>query len=105
MRPVLVLLVALLALAGCARDWGGDVRFKVRETVTLTSGRQIVALDVDGDAPADPIKKFTSASAAPDQFPADIKPGEVVVCAVAQHDANGFDSGELDTTVGPCRRP
>jgi hypothetical protein len=105
MRPVLVLLVTLLALAGCARDWSGDVRFKVRETMTLTSGKQIVTLDVDGAAPADPIRKFTTASAAPDQFPADVKPGEVVVCAVKQHDGNNLDGLDTETTVGPCRRP
>ena len=50
MRKLLLLLPAFLLVAGCASEWTGEVRFKVREIGEITSGPR-VSLDVDGEKP------------------------------------------------------
>ena len=103
MKRLVLLLPVVLLLTGCAREWTGEVRFKVREIGQISSGPRI-SLDVDGPKP-EGLERISTGGASPDQFPADIKPGEIVLCQVKQYDDNGFDSGDMKTTVGPCRRP
>jgi len=103
MRKLLLLLPVVLLLGACSSDWSGEVRFKVREIGKISSG-PLVALDVDGEAPEGLTGRITAETATPDQLPADVKPGDLVVCQVKQHDDNGFDGGNTKTTVGPCRR-
>jgi len=103
MRGILLLLPAFLLLAGCSSEWKEDVRFKVREIGEISSG-PLVVLDVDGEAPEGIHGRISTGSAKPDQFPADIKAGDLVVCQVRQYDDNGFDGKDPKTTVGPCRR-
>ncbi|MCS7480901.1 hypothetical protein ACFFQW_36520 [Umezawaea endophytica] len=102
MRKLVLLLPFLLLLTGCAQEWSGEVRFKVREIGEITSG-PLVVLDVEGDKPTG-IELISSGTAKPDQFPADIKPGDVVLCQVKQHDKDNLDGGNTRTTIGPCKR-
>lgn len=103
MKKLFLLFAALLLLVGCASEWTGEVRFKVRRIGEITSGPRI-SLDVDGPEPKGLQGMITGGGATPDQFPADIKPGEIVICQVKQTDDNGFDGGNMKTAVGPCRR-
>jgi hypothetical protein len=103
MRKLFLLLPVLLLLVGCSSEWNGEVRFKVRRIGEVTSG-PLISLDVDGEAPKGSYGLITTGTAKPDQLPADIKPGELVVCQVRQYDDNGFDDVDPKTTVGPCRR-
>lgn len=103
MRKLLLLLPAFLLVAGCASEWTGEVRFKVREIGEISSGPRI-SLDVDGPKPKGLQGQISAGGASPDQFPADIKPGEIVICQVKQTDDNGFDGGNMKTAVGPCKR-
>jgi nitrous oxide reductase accessory protein NosL len=102
MRKLVLLIPVVLLLAGCSQEWSGEVRFKVREIAEVSSG-PLVALDVEGEKPKG-IEVISSATAKPDQFPADIKAGEIVVCQVKQTDEDNLDGGNTRTDVGPCRR-
>ena len=103
MKKLFLLLPVVLLLSGCAQEWSGEVQFKVRKIGEITSG-PLVVLDVDGEKPKG-IEVISSATAKPDQFPADIKAGDVVVCQVKQYDKDNLDGGNTRTDVGPCRRP
>ncbi|HEX6342879.1 hypothetical protein [Umezawaea sp.] len=103
MRKLFLLLPVVLLLSGCASEWSGEVRFKVREVREISSG-PMVFLDVEGDKPTG-LQLISAGSAEPDQLPADVKPGEVVVCQVKQTDDDNLDGGNTRTSVGPCRRP
>jgi len=103
-KKSLLLLPAFLLLVGCSSEWNEEVRFKVREIGEITSGPRI-SLDVDGTPPKGTYGVIKTGGASPDQFPADIKVGELVICQVRQYDDNGFDGKDPKTTVGPCRRP
>ncbi|PRY32713.1 hypothetical protein [Umezawaea tangerina] len=103
MRKLLLLVPVVLLLSGCASEWNGEVRFKVRTIGEISSG-PVVALDVDGDKPSGTLEQLTSGVTKPDQLPAGVKVGDVVVCSVRQHDANGFDGGNTETAIGPCKR-
>jgi hypothetical protein len=101
------LLLACLVLAGCS-SWEGDVRFTVvridpgYESTGRTMPARVV-MDLDGEAPKS-ARVASPEGADIDQFPADIKVGDKVLCAVKTADDNGLDDVDPKTTVGPCRR-
>ncbi len=103
MKKLFLLLPAFLLVVGCASEWSGEVRFKVRQIGEISSGPR-VSLAVDGPEPKGLQGLISGGSATPDQFPADIKAGEIVICQVKQTDDNGFDGGNMKTTIGPCKR-
>ena len=104
---LLGLVLVCLALAGCS-DWEGEVRFKVTRIAppyeSLGKMRPAhVVMDVVGEAPKS--ARVSSPSGADvDQFPADVKVGDEVLCKVSTVEDNGLDGKDPKTTVGPCRR-
>ncbi|WNV91183.1 hypothetical protein [Umezawaea sp. Da 62-37] len=113
MRVLVVLVAAALLLSGCSleREWKGDLAFKVTKVNPPYTDKSdkakpaYVNLDLDQAEPdsVSPLGKKHGADL--DRFPSDVAVGDQVVCAVRQYDANGFDGGNVEVTIGPCRRP
>jgi co-chaperonin GroES (HSP10) len=110
MRKLVTLLAIVLLLAGCARQWEGDLKFKVTRIGTpseSTVGNPVparVSLDLDQDEPNSVTALGKQHVADLDQFPSDVKVGDQVVCKVKQSDENGFDGGNVKVVIGPCKR-
>lgn len=104
---LLALLLACLVLAGCS-SWEGDVRFTVTridpgyESMGEKRPARVV-MDVDGEAP-ESARVASPEGADIDQFPADVKVGDKVICTVKTADDNGADGVDPKTTIGPCKR-
>ncbi|MET1072314.1 MAG: hypothetical protein ABWY11_06665 [Umezawaea sp.] len=113
MRVLAALVAAALLLSGCSleREWKGDLAFevtKINPPYTDKSGESkpaFVLLELDQEQPDSFQALSRSQGAGIGDFPADVKVGDRVVCAVRQYDANGFDGGNVEVTIGPCRRP
>lgn len=108
-RILIALATPLLLVAACAYNEEGDVRFKVTgiQPPYESMGKmrpQYVTMDVDQDMKDSPLGLGTTQGAAKDQFPADIKVGDSVVCKVRRSDDNGFDDVDPNTTIGPCKK-
>ncbi|CCH35452.1 hypothetical protein ABZ816_12685 [Actinosynnema sp. NPDC047251] len=108
LKAVVVVAVSGSLLVGCGSDWTGDVRFKVTRIAPARESmgeakKPFVVLELDQEQP-DGIPEITTEGADSDQFPADIKVGDVVVCTLHRSDDNGLDGVEAKQTVGPCRR-
>jgi hypothetical protein len=105
---LLGLAVVCLALAGCS-SWEGDVRFKVTRIAPPyeSMGQMrpaLVVMDVVGEAPKS-ARVSSPESAEIDQFPADVKVGDEVLCKVGTVEDNSLDDVGPKTAIGPCRRP
>jgi co-chaperonin GroES (HSP10) len=111
MRKLFPLLAIVLLLAGCAREWDGDLTFKVTKLTPASTTKSgdvdppYVNLDLDQAEPDSVTALGKKHGADLDQFPSDVKVGDQVVCQVNQYDENGFDGGNVKVTIGPCRRP
>lgn len=110
MRKLVPLLAIVLLLAGCAREWEGDLAFKVTRIGTpseSTVGNPVparVSLELDQAEPNSVTALGKQHGADLDQFPSDVKVGDRVVCKVKQSDENGLDGGNVKVVIGPCER-
>lgn len=109
MRALVVLLAVVALVGACGTSSEGEVRFKVTgiqppyESMGKTKP-EYVTMDVDEDLKDSPLRLGTKQGATKDQFPADIKVGDSVICKVRRTDDNGFDGVDPKTTVGPCQK-
>ncbi|WP_440902311.1 hypothetical protein [Actinosynnema sp.] len=110
MRRLGIALLALgFLLTGCSSSWEGEVRFKVTEVLPerenksgqLLKPHVLITLDqeMSKDEPA-----LAKEGADLDQFPADVKAGDAVLCQVRSHDDNAFDDVGPKVTISSCRK-
>ncbi|CAL9667671.1 hypothetical protein SUDANB95_07288 [Actinosynnema sp. ALI-1.44] len=104
-----VVVVAVgMVLVGCGSEWTGELKFEVTRIAPAREGvggtkQPYVIMKLDQEQP-DGLPKMDTAGADADQFPADIKVGDKVVCDFRRWDDNGLDGVDPKQEVGPCRR-
>ncbi|SDF59782.1 hypothetical protein SAMN05216553_102237 [Lentzea fradiae] len=112
MRKVAAVLLACLAVAGCASDWQEQVTYEVVEVYDYkmapsSEPEKRVRLKLSGDAPSGVLSKDSLASQAvalSDIGGGDVAAGDTVTCTAKQHSSGAVQTNEIKTELSGCRR-
>jgi hypothetical protein len=102
---VVVAAVGML-LAGCGSEWEGDAHFKVLRIVPDPTGKAPtrVGMELTEDLKGEFAPGRGTYGANIDQYPADIKVDDQVICKIRRWDDNGFDGVDPQVEVSSCRK-